>query len=191
MIIAILFGLAMFAGGVFLYLNHANFDLPYKYRWLFGNTKNAAIFIAVVGAAFSWVGVRRAFDGQAAIIMDEDGFMDKRYLRRPIPWSWITGHQMAETNLMGKDVEVLALFVQPGTKLDIDLNWNYKFNNWVKADDDNVVAFNLIALEEQDHYDLQNAFNFWVNRYPGHRQSSHAWGLAPSTPSAGFGRRVR
>ncbi len=178
----------MLAIGVYMYLNHTTVDLPYRYRGLFGSTKNAAIFVGVVGAGLALFGARRALNGRAGIVMNEDGFMDSRYLNAPIPWSWINGHQMAETTIMGQDMEVLALIVQPGAKSDIDFNWNYKFNNWVKSDEDQVVAFTLQGLEEQDHYELQTAFNFWINSYSSRRQSSPAWGQASSP---GFGRRVR
>jgi len=167
---AILFGLAMLAWGVYLFMNHTAFDLPYKYRGLFGSTKNAAVFIVVVGAGLTWFGLRRSLNGRAGIVMNDHGFMDSRYLKAPIPWSWINGHQMAETEIMGQHMEVLALIVQPGAKSDIAFNWNYRFNNWVKSSEDQVVAFTLQGLEDQDHYELQNAFNFWLNRYPAHKR---------------------
>jgi len=188
---AALFGLLMLAGGIYLFENHMDHDLPYKYRALFGSTKNAAVFIGLTGTLLAFFGIRRVLNSQTGIVFNEDGFMDHRFLKSPIPWRNITNFHTTQTTVMGQEMEVLLLAMQPNTKSDARFNWIYKYNNWIKSKDENIIAINLHGMEEQDGYDLHQAFGYWINRYPGgHRSRSQR--ITPNgAQSSGFGRRVR
>lgn len=183
----VLFGLGIFLFGVWLFLGKDSIELPYKYQALFRTTENASYFMLVSGTGFSFVGLRRYLTSRAGIILNADGFMDHRYLKSPIPWHDILYFETRFETIWRNDVEVLLLQIRPGSKSKIKFNYNYRFNNFFKSTHDEVVAFMLNGMEDQDSYDFKQAFTYWIN---SEKMRSASQRQIPRQRQ-GFGRRAR
>ena len=183
---AVLFGLGIFFFGVWLFLGKDTIELPYKYQSIFRSTANASYFMLVSGAGFSAVGMRRFLTSRAGIVLNADGFMDHRYLKSPIPWYDILYFDTRYERIWRTDVEVLLLQIRPGSKSKIRFNLNYMFNNFIKSTHEEVIAFTLNDVEDQDSYDFKQAFTYWINN----GKTSLARPNHNSARPQGFGRRV-
>jgi len=188
-LLAIIAGAGFMLFGYYLFQGQDTIELPYKFRFLFQSTFNAAIFILITGFGLGVFGLRRFISSRSGIVLNSAGFMDHRYLKAPIPWQDITGFDTHIQTIMKNDIEVLILQVRPGAKGRIRFNWNYKYNNWSKASQDELAAFTLAGMQEQDSYAFKQAFSQWISRNSVRQRPQSYAPTRSAGQSPGFGRR--
>lgn len=118
-------GLLLGAASLYLTLPSSEPSIRYKYTHVSDSPVSISI-IALVSVLCLFFGLKRLIFRPTAIRLDRHGYLDKRIMKKPIPWTSIQSFQVQKHKFNGHKYVYIAFKIDPETKKTLKLNLHYK-----------------------------------------------------------------